>query len=83
MGMHARKVIPTFNVFVDNKRGMQLRVFAFESAYDASAVANALYDDGKYSVYTDLWNMTIPDAMMRPGVIEMVRADFLSLGVTL
>lgn len=73
----------TYNVFVDNSRGMQLLALSFELAYDASAVANALLDDGKYSVYTDLWNMTIPDAMMRPEVVEKVRADFQSLGVAL
>lgn len=79
----SRKFIPSYNVFVDNHRGMQLLALSFDSAYDASAVVNRLIDDTNYMASSDLWQEYISDAMMRPEVVEMMRRDFASLGVLL
>lgn len=66
-----------YNVFVDH--GLrEIAFFAEPSAYDASAIANHFVDSG-FSVDTDLWDATVPDAMMSPATYEKVANTFPAL----
>lgn len=65
----------TYNVFIDHGvTGQNIETFSVESAYDASALANA-FDGAGYSVCTDLWNDTVWDAMISPAVWEQFDLD--------
>lgn len=74
-----------YNVFIDHGvTGDNIDTFNTESAYEASALANA-FDNAGYSVATDLWCDTIWDAMIPPHVWERFDLDrypLLRLGHT-
>ena len=82
--MGKRTFIPSYNVFVDDFLGWQMLALNFDNVYDASAVAHFLFDETvRHWVYTDLHTLVIPDAMLRPEVVEKMRDSFRIVGVLL
>lgn len=64
-----------YNVFIDNGvTGQNIETFHTDSAYEASALANA-FDGAGYEIDTDLWSDTVWDAMISPAVWERFDLD--------